>query len=107
MGKYLFQATYTAEGAKGLARDGGSKRRASLEKTIKGLGGKMESFYFAFGDGDAYAIADLPDNGRFHIEHPGGQAEVLLEISNGQVTGAGTLRTARKLFDGRVFPRIC
>jgi uncharacterized protein with GYD domain len=62
MGKYLFQATYTAEGAKGLARDGGSKRRASLEKTIKGLGGKMESFYFAFGDGDAYAIAELPDN---------------------------------------------
>jgi uncharacterized protein with GYD domain len=62
MGMYLFQATYTAEGAKGLAHDGGSKRRASIEKAIKGLGGKLESFYFGFGDADAYAIADLPDN---------------------------------------------
>ena len=26
------------------------------------LGGKLESFYFAFGDVDAYVIVDLPDN---------------------------------------------
>ncbi len=62
MGKYLFQATYTSEGAKGLARVGGSARRASIEKTIAGLGGKVESFYYAFGDVDAYTIADLPDH---------------------------------------------
>lgn len=26
------------------------------------LGGSVESFYFGFGDTDAYVIADLPDN---------------------------------------------
>ena len=62
MGKYLFQATYTAEGTKGLARDGGSGRRESVEKAIAGLGGKVECFYYAFGDVDAYVIADLPDH---------------------------------------------
>lgn len=44
--------------------------------------------------------------GRFLIEHPTGAAEVLIEQDAiGTVTAAGTLRTARKLFDGRVFPR--
>ena len=62
MGKYLFQASYTAEGTKGLARDGGSGRRESVEKAIAGMGGKLESFYYAFGDVDAYVIADLPDH---------------------------------------------
>lgn len=39
------------------------------------------------------------------IEHPNGAAEVLLERNSaGVVTGAGTLRTARKLMEGRVFP---
>ena len=62
MGKYLFQAKYTAEGAKGLVADGGSGRRAAVEKAMAGVGGRLESFYFAFGDTDAYVIADLPDN---------------------------------------------
>ena len=62
MGKYLFQANYTSEGTKGLVRDGGSGRRASVEKAIVGLGGKLECFYYAFGDVDAYVIADLPDH---------------------------------------------
>ena len=53
----------------------------------------------------AAALAQLPDDGRFRIEHPSGAAEVLIETdAGGQITGAGTLRTARKLFDGRVFP---
>jgi 4-oxalomesaconate tautomerase len=52
----------------------------------------------------AAKLANLPPDGRFRIEHPGGATDVLLEIHDGQVTGAGTIRTARKLFDGRVFP---
>lgn len=48
----------------------------------------------------------MPVDGRFFIEHPTGAAEVLIEQNAaGEVVGAGTLRTARKLFDGRVFPR--
>jgi uncharacterized protein with GYD domain len=29
---------------------------------VKGVGGRVESFYFALGSTDAYVIADLPDN---------------------------------------------
>lgn len=54
----------------------------------------------------AAALATLPADGRFLVEHPGGAAEVLLETdAGGRVTGAGTLRTARKLMQGQVFPR--
>ena len=53
----------------------------------------------------AAEIAVRPVDGRFAIEHPTGAAEVLLvQDAAGRVTGAGTLRTARKLFDGLVFP---
>ena len=62
MAKYLFEARYTVEGAKGVTRDGGSARRAAIAKMAEGLGGKLESFYFAFGDVDAYVIVDVPDN---------------------------------------------
>jgi uncharacterized protein with GYD domain len=62
MPKYLIQASYTAEGVKALLKDGGSKRRAAAETAIKGLGGKLESFHFAFGDTDVFAIAEVPDN---------------------------------------------
>ena len=54
--------SYTTEGIKGLVKDGGSKRRAVVEETLKGLGGKVEAFYYAFGDSDVVAIFDLPDN---------------------------------------------
>jgi 4-oxalomesaconate tautomerase len=54
----------------------------------------------------AAALAILPQDGRYLIEHPTGAAEVLIEQdATGTVIGAGTLRTARKLFDGLVFPR--
>ena len=61
MPKYLFRANYTSEGAKGLVKDGGSKRRSVLQKSCESLGGRLESFYFAFGDTDAYVTVDLPD----------------------------------------------
>jgi 4-oxalomesaconate tautomerase len=54
----------------------------------------------------AARLAQLPVDGRFLIEHPTGAAEVLIETDGaGQVIGAGTLRTARKLMDGLAFPR--
>ena len=61
MPKYLIQASYTAEGSKGLARDGGSKRRTVVEEMIKRSGGTMEAFYFAFGETDVYVLCDIPD----------------------------------------------
>jgi len=60
--KYLVHAKYTDEGLKGLLKEGGSKRREAVEQAVKGLGGTLEAFYYAFGDADVVGIADLPDN---------------------------------------------
>jgi uncharacterized protein with GYD domain len=62
MPKYLTVVSYTAEGAKGLLKEGGTARRAAAEKLMKSLGGRLEAFYFAFGDNDAYIITEGPDN---------------------------------------------
>ena len=62
MPKYLLVVSYTAEGVKGLIKDGGSKRRQAAESALKSVGGRLESFYFAFGEHDAYVVIDAPDN---------------------------------------------
>lgn len=62
MAKYLWQASYSVEGAKGLLKEGGTSRRATIEQLVKEIGGTVEGFYFAFGDDDVYVIADIPDN---------------------------------------------
>ena len=62
MAKYLISASYTAEGAKGVLKEGGTKRRQAAEQAIKSAGGKLEAFYFAFGDNDAFVIVDAPDH---------------------------------------------
>jgi uncharacterized protein with GYD domain len=62
MPRYLFIASYTSEGAKGVLAKGGTARRISVEKSIADVGGRLESFDFAFGGDDVYAIAELPDN---------------------------------------------
>ena len=63
MGKYLLKVSYTPEGIKGVMKDGGTSRVSSVEKTLAGVGGSLESFYFALGSDDVYVIADVPDNG--------------------------------------------
>jgi uncharacterized protein with GYD domain len=62
MAKYLFEASYSLEGVKGVQSAGGSSRRDAIANMAEGVGGKLESFYFAFGDRDAYVVVDLPDN---------------------------------------------
>jgi uncharacterized protein with GYD domain len=62
MAGYLIVASYSSDGAKGVLKNGGSARADAVKKTIKGLGGKVQSFHFAFGADDAYVIVDLPDN---------------------------------------------
>ena len=62
MAKYLVVASYSAEGIKGVVSKGGSARKEAVTKMVTGLGGKVESFYFGFGEGDAYVTLDLPDN---------------------------------------------
>jgi uncharacterized protein with GYD domain len=62
MPKFLIEVSYTADGAKGLSKDGGSKRRAAAKALVESLGGKLEALYYAFGKTDVFAIMDLPDN---------------------------------------------
>ena len=62
MPKYLLQVNYTTDGAKGLIKDGGSARRSAAQKAAESLGGRIESMYFAFGDTDAYVVAEMPDH---------------------------------------------
>jgi peptidoglycan/xylan/chitin deacetylase (PgdA/CDA1 family)/uncharacterized protein with GYD domain len=62
MPKYLVQAHYTAEGARGILKGGASARRKAVEELLASVGGKLEEFYFAFGEDDAIIIVDLPGN---------------------------------------------
>jgi uncharacterized protein with GYD domain len=61
MPKYLVAVRYTAEGARGVIREGGSSRRRAAQQVIESVGGTLECFYFALGETDMYAIADFPD----------------------------------------------
>jgi uncharacterized protein with GYD domain len=62
MAKFMIRASYATEGAKGILKDGGSGRARAADELIRSMGGKMEAFYFAFGDDDAYVLIDAPDN---------------------------------------------
>lgn len=62
MAKYLVKASYTSGGTKGLLKDGGTDRVAAVRKMVRGMGGKLDSFYYAYGDTDVFAIIDVPDS---------------------------------------------
>jgi uncharacterized protein with GYD domain len=62
MPKYMLEINYPAEGIKAVLEKGGSAREAAAREVVASVGGSLESFYFAFGGTDAYAVADLPDN---------------------------------------------
>jgi len=61
MPKYLVNVVYTAEGAKGLRTDGGTKREHVVRMALESIGGTLEAFYFTMGETDAVLIAELPD----------------------------------------------
>jgi uncharacterized protein with GYD domain len=82
MPKYMFQTSFTPDGVKGLVAKGGSARRAAAEAAIKSAGGTLDAFYFAFGDTDAFVIADLPSNEA--------AAAVALTVSASGAVGART-----------------
>lgn len=63
MPKYLIQASYTAEGLRGVLKGGGgSARRSAAQEALESVDGRLEAFYFAFGEDDVFAILDAPDN---------------------------------------------
>jgi uncharacterized protein with GYD domain len=62
MPRFLIEATYTLDGLRGLLKDGGRGRVESVRKVAESVGGRLESFDFAFGEHDTYVICELPDN---------------------------------------------
>ena len=95
MPKYLMQISYTAEGAKGLAKDGGTKRRAAAQALVESLGGTLECMYFAFGDTDVICIVDGPD--------AAGMAAASLTLSaSGAVTTKTTVLLTAEEIDAAV-----
>lgn len=84
MAKYLLQVNYVGEGVKGLLKEGGSARRAAAAKAVKSVGGELEAMYYAFGDTDCYAIAEVPD-------HASMAALALTLAASGAVTGRTTV----------------
>lgn len=82
MARYLFQGSYSLEGARGLLREGGTRRRQAVASLIESLGGRLEAFYYAFGDTDLFMVVELPDN------VAAASASLIVAAS-----GAGTWRT--------------
>lgn len=62
MPKYLIKASYSPTGMKGVMAKGGSARAAAIEQLVNGVGGSLESFYFAFGTDDVFVVVDAPDH---------------------------------------------
>jgi uncharacterized protein with GYD domain len=62
MAKYLWTGGYTAEGIRGVMREGGTGRLEAIRKLVEGVGGRLESAYWAFGKADFFIVVELPDN---------------------------------------------
>ncbi len=61
MARYLVQAAYTGEAWKNQIASP-QNRMEAISPVVEGLGGKLESFYFAFGDYDIVGIVEFPDD---------------------------------------------
>jgi uncharacterized protein with GYD domain len=84
MQRYLFRGSYTAEGIKGVIKDGGTGRKAAVEKLAKSVGGKLISMHFTLGEGDFVVMADLPD-----------EASAIAIATTTSATGTVSLTTTR------------
>ena len=61
MAYYMVQAAYTAEAIAAMAKKP-EDRAAAIGPVIEKLGGKLEGFWFCFGDYDVVGISQMPDN---------------------------------------------
>lgn len=62
MPRFLIEVSYTAEGTRGLLKDGGTGRKEAIEGLLASRNGELLGFYYAFGEDDLYIIATLPEN---------------------------------------------
>ena len=62
MRKFMYSGSYTAEGAAGILKEGGSARRDEAARIAESFGGKLEAYYWCYGQTDFVCIMDVPDN---------------------------------------------
>ena len=82
----LVIARYEPQGARAVMAAGGSSRRSAFAHSVMDLEGRLETFDFALGDADVYAVVELPDSAA--------AAALSLTITGG---GAATVRTVALL----------
>ena len=86
MTTYLIQASYTALGFSGLIQSP-EDRSGMVRSLVEGLGGTLESFYYAFGDHDVVEIVELPDSVSMALGASGAvtnvKTTVLIPVSEG------------------------
>ncbi len=58
---YMFSAKLSSESAKKLVANP-EDRGIQIAHLCESFGGSLHAYYFAFGEADVIAIADLPDN---------------------------------------------
>ncbi|MEE8396038.1 MAG: GYD domain-containing protein [bacterium] len=61
MAHYMIQLSYRPEQVKAMMENPQDRSEAA-RKVAEGLGGRLESFFFAFGDYDVVIIGEFPDN---------------------------------------------
>jgi uncharacterized protein with GYD domain len=86
MPKYMISANYTARGMEGVRAAGAKSRVDAVAAMLEAMGGRLDSFHFAFGDPDVFAVADVPDDEA--------AAAVAMAINS---TGAVSVRTTKLL----------
>ena len=59
MPKYMYSGNYTAKGATGLLKDGGTARYEEAKKIASAMGGSIEAYYWCYGDMDFMMIINL------------------------------------------------
>jgi uncharacterized protein with GYD domain len=62
MPKYMITASYTTKGLEGVRAAGAKSRVDAVSAMLEAVGGHLDSFHFAFGDADVFAMVDLPDD---------------------------------------------
>lgn len=61
MAKFLVEASYSAEGLRGVIKESAKSREAAVAKMVSAAGGKLEAIYWALGEADAFLLVDVPD----------------------------------------------
>ena len=100
MPKFMITVSYTMEGAKGVRKEGGTSREKAARAAAESLGGKVEAFYFLFGDQDAIVIADFPNAAAaaglsLAVASSGGaRCQTTPLLTSAEMDHAATLKTA-------------